>query len=85
MRIHNVSLVALILPLGLGAADLPTPLSTLLDEAARNNPDILAARHGWQASTEVSSQVSTPPDPQVTVQSPISDSGSLKTSPIREN
>jgi outer membrane protein TolC len=56
------------LALELSAADLPTPLSALLDEATRNNPDILAARRGWQAATQVSSQVSTPPDPQVTIQ-----------------
>jgi outer membrane protein TolC len=61
-------LVLLFVP-GLSAADLPTtPLSALLDEAARNNPDILAARRGWQAATQVPSQVSTPPDPQLTVQ-----------------
>jgi len=60
--------VALFLALNLPAADLPTPLPALLDEAARSNPDILAARRGWQAATQVPSQVSTPPDPQVTVQ-----------------
>jgi outer membrane protein TolC len=60
-------LVLLFVP-GLSAAGLPTPLSALLDEAARNNPDILAARRGWQAATQVPSQVSTPPDPQLTVQ-----------------
>jgi outer membrane protein, heavy metal efflux system len=60
--------VALVAALRVGAADLPAPLSAVLDEAARNNPDILAARHGWQAATQVPSQVSTPPDPQVTVQ-----------------
>jgi outer membrane protein, heavy metal efflux system len=52
----------------LPAADLPTPLSTLLDEAARTNPDIQATRLGWQAATQVPSQVSTLPDPQVTLQ-----------------
>src|SRR5215469_3136043 len=50
------------------AAEPVTPLASLLDEAARNNPDILAARRGWQAATQVPSQVSTMPDPQVTVQ-----------------
>jgi len=56
--------------MSLPAADAPpTPLTTLLDEATANNPDILAARRGWQAATQVPSQVSTLPDPQVTVQS----------------
>src|SRR5262252_4993163 len=50
------------------AADAPTPVSVLLDEAVQNNPDILASRRAWQAATQVPSQVSTKPDPQVTVQ-----------------
>src|SRR5712692_10310780 len=44
------------------------PLSELLDEAGRNNPDIIAALRGWQAAAQIPSQVSTRPDPQVTVQ-----------------
>lgn len=47
----------------------PTPLTALLDEAAQNNPDIRSARAAWQAAAQVPSQASTPPDPQVTVQS----------------
>lgn len=43
-------------------------LEQLLAEASRNNPDIQAARRAWQAATQVPSQVSTMPDPQVTVQ-----------------
>jgi outer membrane protein TolC len=50
------------------AAEAPTPVSALLDEAVQNNPDILAARRAWQAATQVPSQVSTMPDPQVTLQ-----------------
>ncbi len=50
------------------AAEPPIPLSALIEEATRQNPDILAARRGWQAATQVPSQVSTMPDPQVTVQ-----------------
>lgn len=50
------------------AAEPPSALSALLEEAARNNPDILAMRRAWQAAAQVPSQVSTPPDPQVTVQ-----------------
>lgn len=69
MRVLNASVFLFCLSLNLPAADTPTSLSTLLNEAARNNPDILAARRGWQAATQVPSQVSTLPDPQVTVQS----------------
>src|SRR6266550_187477 len=45
-----------------------TGLDTLVDEADRNNPQILAARHAWKAASQVPSQVSTLPDPQITVQ-----------------
>lgn len=45
-----------------------TPLRDLLAEAERNNPQIQAARQGWQAAKQVPSQVSTLPDPQFTVQ-----------------
>jgi cobalt-zinc-cadmium efflux system outer membrane protein len=68
MRIPRAIAGALLWTLTLWAAERPTPLSALLDEAAQNNPDVLAARRGWQAATQVSSQVSTLPDPQVTVQ-----------------
>ncbi len=68
MKIFEASFSLLFSTLKLLAADQPTPLSALLDEATRNNPDILAARRGWQAATQVPSQVSTPPDPQVTIQ-----------------
>jgi len=39
-----------------------------LKEAERSNPSIQAARQGWQAAQQVPTQVSTPPDPQFTVQ-----------------
>jgi cobalt-zinc-cadmium efflux system outer membrane protein len=68
MKTLQASFLVIFVGLKLSAADLPTPLSALLDEATRNNPDILAARRGWQAATQVPSQVATPPDPQVTVQ-----------------
>jgi len=68
MKIFEASFILLFSTLKLLAADQPTPLSALLDEATRNNPDILAARRGWQAATQVPSQVATPPDPQVTIQ-----------------
>src|SRR6267378_1944531 len=45
-----------------------TPLSELLAEAEKNNPQIEAARQGWQAAKQVSTQVSTLPDPQFTLQ-----------------
>ncbi|HEV2489413.1 MAG TPA: TolC family protein [Candidatus Acidoferrales bacterium] len=46
----------------------PTRLADLLSEAEGNNPQILAARYGWQAAKQVPTQVSTLPDPQITVQ-----------------
>jgi cobalt-zinc-cadmium efflux system outer membrane protein len=45
-----------------------TPLSELLAEAEKNNPQIEAARHGWEAAKQVPTQVSTLPDPQFTLQ-----------------
>ncbi|PYT15930.1 MAG: TolC family protein [Acidobacteria bacterium] len=69
MRFLGISCVLFAVALRLPAADPPTPLSAVLEEACRNNPDILAARRGWQAATQVPTQVSTLPDPQVTVQS----------------
>ncbi len=46
----------------------PAKLAELLAEAAQNNPEIQAARHGWQAAQQVPSQVSTLPDPQFVLQ-----------------
>src|SRR6267142_6056470 len=45
-----------------------TPLPDLLKEAEQNNPQIRAARQGWEAARQVPSQVSTLPDPQFSVQ-----------------
>jgi len=45
-----------------------TPLSELLAEAEENNPQIEAARRGWQAAKQVPTRVSTLPDPQFTLQ-----------------
>jgi len=45
-----------------------TPLSELLAEAEKNNPQIEAARQGWQAAKQAPTQVSTLPDPQFTLQ-----------------
>jgi outer membrane protein TolC len=49
-------------------AEAATPLSQMVKEAEQNNPQILAARRQWQAATQVPSQVSTLPDPEVMVQ-----------------
>ncbi len=45
-----------------------TPITKLLEEAERNNPTIDAARRAWRAATQEPSQMSTLPDPMVTVQ-----------------
>jgi cobalt-zinc-cadmium efflux system outer membrane protein len=45
-----------------------TSLANLLSEAEQHNPQIQAARQGWQAAKQVPSQVSTLPDPQFTLQ-----------------
>ncbi len=45
-----------------------TQLSDLLAEAENNNPQIEAARQGWQAAKQVPTQVSTLPDPQFNLQ-----------------
>ena len=45
-----------------------TSLNKLLTEAERDNPSIRAAKQGWQAATQVPSQVSTLPDPQFQIQ-----------------
>ncbi len=49
-------------------AQVVTPLADLLQEAEKNNPQIEAARQGWQAAKQVPTQVSTLPDPQFTLQ-----------------
>ncbi len=46
----------------------PTPLSELIAEALKDNTEILAAEHTWQAATHVRQQVTTLPNPQFTVQ-----------------
>src|SRR6266571_9024776 len=44
------------------------PLQDLLTEAEQNNPQIQAARQGWQSAKQIPSQVSTLPDPQFNLQ-----------------
>jgi outer membrane protein, heavy metal efflux system len=46
----------------------PAKLADLLAEAERNNPQIQAARHETDASKQVSTQVSTRPDPEFVLQ-----------------
>ena len=43
-------------------AGVVTPLADLLQEAEKNNPQIAAARQGWQAAEQIPTQVSTLPD-----------------------
>jgi outer membrane protein TolC len=45
-----------------------TKLTDLLTEAEKNNPQIQAARHGWQSAKQIPTQVATLPDPQVVLQ-----------------
>src|SRR5580692_7837370 len=46
----------------------PAKLRDLLIEAEKNNPQIQAARHGWQSAEQNPTQVATLPDPQVVLQ-----------------
>jgi cobalt-zinc-cadmium efflux system outer membrane protein len=50
------------------SAGQPTTLADLLTEAEKNNPQIQAARHGWQSAKQIPTQVATLPDPQVLLQ-----------------
>jgi cobalt-zinc-cadmium efflux system outer membrane protein len=50
-------------------AGMPTPLAALISEAQSSNTQIAAADHAWKAATHVAQQVTTLPDPQLTVQS----------------
>jgi outer membrane protein TolC len=50
------------------AASQPVKLADLLAEAERSNPQIQAARHGWDSAKRVPTQVSTLPDPQFVLQ-----------------
>src|SRR5712691_12947117 len=46
----------------------PAKLADLLAEAERSNPQIQAARHGWDSVKQVPAQASTLPDPQFVLQ-----------------
>ena len=50
------------------SAEQPATLVDLLTEADKNNPQIQAARHGWQSAKQIPTQVATLPDPQVVLQ-----------------
>ena len=50
------------------AASQSVKLADLLAEAERSNPQIQAARHGWDSAKQVPTQVSTLPDPQFVFQ-----------------
>jgi outer membrane protein, heavy metal efflux system len=50
------------------AAARPVSLKELIDEAERNNPEIVAAQRGYEASTHVARQASALPDTQVMLQ-----------------
>ena len=50
------------------AVAVPTPLATLVEEAKKNDPQILAAEQAAKAAGYVAPQVSTLPDPQFTIQ-----------------
>ncbi len=51
------------------ASGAATPLAALIAEAEAANPQIAAADHTYQAATKVSRQVTTLPDPTLTLQS----------------
>jgi outer membrane protein TolC len=78
-RLYAVAAIALLVvsrPVIANAQESPSTgiphrsarLEDLLAEADKNNPQIVAARHGWDASKQVPSQVSTLPDPQFVLQ-----------------
>ncbi len=48
--------------------ELPTPLVQLLAEAQANNSQVAAADRAWKAATYAARQVTTLPDPKLTVQ-----------------
>src|SRR5712675_2119118 len=49
-------------------SDAVASLRDLLTEAEQHNPQIRAARQGWEAAKQIPTQVSTLPDPQFTAQ-----------------
>ena len=53
---------------GPAPAPAATPLAKLVQEAEQRNPRVIAALRAWQAASQVRSQVSTLPDPEIRVQ-----------------
>jgi cobalt-zinc-cadmium efflux system outer membrane protein len=47
---------------------LPTPLSRLVEETLKSNPEIRAAEHGWRAAAAVPKQARALPETQLSVQ-----------------
>jgi outer membrane protein, heavy metal efflux system len=73
MKVASYWSAVLVLVTGVSAlaqntSALPTPLVQLVAEAEANNSQISAASHAWRAATHVPQQVTTLPDPKVTVQ-----------------
>ncbi len=73
MNVACLFATALFLIAGLPAlaqdeAKEPTRLAGLLEEAQKNNAELVAAEHAWRAAGHVGRQVTTLPDPQFTVQ-----------------
>jgi cobalt-zinc-cadmium efflux system outer membrane protein len=64
----TLSVLVALASAGRAGAQNQTPLSALLAEAAKTNPDVLAAEHMWRAATNARPQVTTLPNPQFTVQ-----------------
>lgn len=71
MTIYWSALVVLAIVVSASAQEvleMPAPLALLIAEAKANNSQVSAATHAWKAATHVSQQVTTLPDPRVTVQ-----------------
>jgi len=68
MKLRTKVLVAVAMTILISQAASAASLAELLDEATRNNPDVAASMRAWRAAAQVPSQVSTMPDPTVTVQ-----------------
>ncbi len=74
MKVASYWTAALVMTIGISAyaqemTGMPTPLATLISEAQSNNTQLSAADHAWKAATHVAQQLTTLPDPQLTVQS----------------
>jgi outer membrane protein TolC len=67
MRTQKFPLVVFMV-MAISEAATAASLPELLAEAAHNNPDIAAAARAWRAAAQIPTQVSTMPDPQITVQ-----------------